>query len=99
MSDLIRLPFRTALGEPGPDRWTTAFILPVRPDLDLLFGAPGEQSYASGFPARREGDPATVGTGPLAVSASFSFPVPSPSGQFKLEGLTLPKETGIAGNG
>ncbi|WP_201831229.1 beta strand repeat-containing protein [Microvirga zambiensis] len=98
MSDFIRLPFRTDPGELGSDRWSNALIRPmVWPGLDVLFGAPGEQAYGNRLPAWTSGDPGAAATGPVALSASFSFPLPGHSRQSKMESSTLPKETGIAG--
>jgi len=96
MSDFIRLPFRTALGESSPNRWSATLARPVWPGLDMLFGAQSEQAYATGLPAWTGGNLGTAGNGSVAVSASFSFPVPSLSGQFKLESPTLSQGTGIA---
>ena len=88
MPDSIRLPVRTDPGEPGSDRWSTPIRPFIWPGLDVLFGAPGDQAYTDALPPV---------SGPAALSASFSFPLPGPSRPFKVESPTLPKDAAIAG--
>ena len=88
MPDSIRLPVRTDPGEPGSDRWSTPIRPFIWPGLDVFFGAPGDQAYTDALPPM---------SGPAALSASFSFPLPGPSRTFKVESPTLPQDAAIAG--